>query len=339
MNYRNFSLTKFASSSGCAAKLEPSAIDKNLANLIEPHPNLLSSITSNEDAGIFKINDEFALVQTLDFMTPLVDDPYIFGQIAAANALGDVFAMGGEAISAMNIVGFDNFHFSDEILVEILEGGKSKIAESGAVLVGGHTIKTPEIYYGLSVTGKVSPNNFWSNNTAQIGDVLILTKPLGTGIISTAIKADFLEFSEFKEALEQIKMLNLYATRVVRDLRIHAATDITGFGLLGHASEMINDSISFKFYADKIPFFENVQKCVDNGLIPAGSYKNLEFTKKNVNITPDIKFCDAQTNGGLLLSVSAKDADIAITRLKDAGYKYASIIAEVIKKDEFKIYI
>ena len=338
MNYRNFSLTKFVEASGCAAKLEPSAIDKNLANLIESHPNLLSSITSNEDAGVFKINDDFALVQTLDFMTPLVDDPYIFGQIAAANALSDVFAMGGEAITAMNIVGFDSFHFSDEILVEILEGGKSKIAESGAVLVGGHTIKTPEIYYGLSVTGKVSPNNFYSNNTAKIGDVLILTKPLGTGIISTAIKADFLEFSEFKTALEQITMLNLYATRVVRDLQIHAATDITGFSLLGHSLEMINDNVSFKFNFNAIPIFEPVQKCVDNGLIPAGGYKNLEFIKRSVNIEPDIKFCDPQTNGGLLLAVDKNDALKAVERLKNAGYEYATIIGEVIPRDEFKIY-
>ena len=338
MNYRNFSLTKFVQASGCAAKLEPSAIDKNLANLIEAHPNLLSSITSNEDAGVFKINDDFALVQTLDFMTPLVDDPFIFGQIAAANALSDVFAMGGEAITAMNIVGFDSFHFSDEILVEILEGGKSKITESGAVLVGGHTIKTPEIYYGLSVTGKVSPKNFYSNNTAKIGDVLILTKPLGTGVISTAIKADFLEFDEFKTALEQITKLNLYATRALKDLRIHAATDITGFGLLGHSTEMINDSVSFKFTSEKIPVFKPVQKCVENGLIPAGGYKNFEFVKRSVNIEPDIKFCDPQTNGGLLLAVDEKDANIAITRLKDAGYEYASIIGEVVPRDEFKIY-
>ena len=339
MNYRKFNLTKFVQSSGCAAKLEPGGLNANVVKMVHSHPNLLSSINSNEDAGVFKINDDFAIVQTLDFMTPLVDDPYIFGQIAATNALSDVFAMGGEALTAMNIVGFDNFNFGYEILDEILNGGSSKITEAGAVLVGGHTIKTPEIYYGLSVSGKVNPSKFYSNNTAKIGDVLILTKPLGTGIISTAIKADFLEFAEFSDAIESMTKLNLYALKPLKDLEIHAMTDITGFGLLGHSLEMINENISFEIIKNNLIFFKSVEKCLNNGLIPAGTYKNYEFVKNRINTNPNIKICDAQTSGGLLFAVSQKDANLALSRLKEAGYEGARIIGNVIKKSDFDIYL
>ena len=278
-------------------------------------------------------------MQTLDFITPLVDDPFIFGQIAAANSLSDVFAMGGEVINALNIVGFDDCHFSNEILREILRGGKDKIKECGGVLVGGHTISTPEIYYGLSVTGRVNPHKFWSNNTAREGDLLILTKPLGTGIIATAIKAKFLKFEEFRDAIESMILLNFYAVGALAGLKIHAATDVTGFGLLGHALEMINESVSFKIYPSKIPLLKNVTRCLDEGLIPAGSYKNLKFIAPGIDSEPDITLCDAQTSGGLLLAVAEKDAAKALTNLKNAGYASSAIIGEVIAHAEHKIYL
>ncbi len=300
---------------------------------------MLSSTCSNEDASVFRISDDLALVQTLDFITPLVDDPFIFGQIAAANSLSDVFAMGGEVINALNIVGFDDCHFSNEILREILRGGKDKIKECGGALVGGHTISTPEIYYGLSVTGRVNPRKFWSNNTAREGDLLILTKPLGTGIIATAIKAKFLKFEEFRDAIESMILLNFYAVGALAGLKIHAATDVTGFGLLGHALEMINESVSFKIYPSKILLLKSVLRCLDEGLIPAGSYKNLKFIAPGVDSEPDITLCDAQTSGGLLLAVAEKDAARALANLKNAGYANSAIIGEVVARAEHKIYL
>ena len=300
---------------------------------------MLSSTCSNEDASVFRINDDLALVQTLDFITPLVDDPFIFGQIAAANSLSDVFAMGGEVINALNIVGFDDCHFSNEILREILRGGKDKIKECGGVLVGGHTISTPEIYYGLSVTGHVNPRKFWSNNTAREGDLLILTKPLGTGIIATAIKAKFLKFEEFRDAIDSMILLNFYAVGALAGLKIHAATDVTGFGLLGHALEMINENVSFKIYPSKIPLLKSVARCLDEGLIPAGSYKNLKFIAPGADSEPDITLCDAQTSGGLLLAVAEKDAARALANLKNAGYASSAIVGEVVGHSEHKIYL
>ncbi len=278
-------------------------------------------------------------MQTLDFITPLVDDPFIFGQIAATNSLSDVFAMGGEVINALNIVGFDDCHFSNEILREILRGGKDKIKECGGALVGGHTISTPEIYYGLSVTGRVNPRKFWSNNTAREGDLLILTKPIGTGIIATAIKAKFLKFEEFRDAIESMILLNFYAVGALAGLKIHAATDVTGFGLLGHALEMINESVSFKIYPSKIPLLKSVIRCLDEGLIPAGNYKNLKFIAPGVDSEPGIALCDAQTSGGLLLAVAEKDAARALVNLKNAGYVSSAVIGEVIARTEHKIYL
>ena len=278
-------------------------------------------------------------MQTLDFITPIVDDPYIFGQIAAANSLSDIFAMGAKVINALNIVGFDDCHFGDEILQEILSGGKSKISECGGVLVGGHTIKTKEIYYGLSATGVVEPEKFWSNNTAREGDLLVLTKAIGTGVISTAIKAKFLKFAEFRDAIESMIRLNSYALGALSGLEIHAATDITGFGLLGHALEMINENISFEIFVREIPLFASVQKCLDEGLIPGGSYRILKFIAPFCDKEAQVILADAQTSGGLLLAISEKDVAVAVQNLKNAGYESATIVGRVVKRAENKILI
>lgn len=289
---------------------------------------MLSNIGTNEDASVFKISDDLALVQTLDFITPVVDDPYIYGQIAAANSLSDVFAMGGEVINALNIVGFDSCHFDDEILAEILAGGASKVRECGGVITGGHTIATPETYYGLSVTGRVKPGEFWANNTAREGDVLVLTKPLGTGVLSTAIKADMLEFEGIKEAAELMKMLNFATVGAMKGLDVGACTDVTGFGFLGHLSEMLNPRISFEIYAAQVPILRRARELAAMGLVPEGSYKNREFASKFVSNEADILLFDAQTSGGLLLALSENDANLALQRLKDAGYEHASIVAQ-----------
>ena len=300
---------------------------------------MLSSIGTNEDASVFKITDDIALVQTLDFITPVADDPFIFGQIAAANSLSDVFAMGGRVLNTLNIVGFDSCNLNGEILGEILRGGRDKVAECGGVIVGGHTIETQQMYYGLSVTGVVSPSSFWSNNTAREGDALILTKPLGTGILSTAIKADLLNLTQIEQAVETMRQLNFYAVGALKGINVTAATDVTGFGFLGHLSEMLNDKISFEIYADNVPVIAAAREFADMGIIPEGSYKNREFAKHFVSKEADILLFDAQTSGGLLLAVSENDASLALSRLKEAGYEHSAIIAETIQKGEFDIFL
>ncbi len=276
-------------------------------------------------------------MQTLDFITPVVDDPFIFGQIAAANSLSDVFAMGGRVLNALNIVGFDSCNLSGEILGEILRGGRDKVAECGGVIVGGHTIETQQMYYGLSVTGVVSPSRFWSNNSAREGDALILTKPLGTGVLSTAIKADLLDSAQIKQAVETMRQLNFYAVDALKGINVTAATDVTGFGFLGHLSEMLNDKISFEIYAGNVPVIAVAREFADMGIIPEGSYKNREFASKFVSVEADILLYDAQTSGGLLLAVPQNEANSALSRLKDAGYENSAVVGAATAKTEFGI--
>ena len=298
---------------------------------------MLSNIGTNEDASVFKITDDIALVQTLDFITPVVDDPFIFGQIAAANSLSDVFAMGGRVLNALNIVGFDSCNLSGEILGEILHGGRDKVAECGGVIVGGHTIETQQMYYGLSVTGVVSPSRFWSNNSAREGDALILTKPLGTGVLSTAIKADLLNSAQIKQVVETMRQLNFYAVDALKGINVTAATDVTGFGFLGHLSEMLNDKISFEIYSGNVPVIAVAREFADMGIIPEGSYKNREFASKFVRGEADILLYDAQTSGGLLLAVPQSETNSALSRLKDAGYENSAVVGAATAKTEFGI--
>ena len=298
---------------------------------------MLSNIGTNEDASVFKITNDIALVQTLDFITPVVDDPFIFGQIAAANSLSDVFAMGGRVLNALNIVGFDSCNLSGVILGEILHGGRDKVAECGGVIVGGHTIETQQMYYGLSVTGVVSPSRFWSNNSAREGDALILTKPLGTGVLSTAIKADLLNLTQIEQAVETMRQLNFYAVDALKGINVTAATDVTGFGFLGHLSEMLNDKISFEIYAGNVPVIAVAREFADMGIIPEGSYKNREFASKFVRGEADILLYDSQTSGGLLLAVPQSEANSALSRLKDAGYENSAVVGAATAKTEFGI--
>ena len=273
MTYKNQHLTQFVKCAGCAAKLDPGGL-KQITGLLKPHEAVLSSIDTNEDASIYRISSELALVQTLDFITPIVDSAYHFGAIAAANALSDIFAMGGEAMNALNIVGFDNAHFDESVLCELLQGAKDKCDEAGAVLVGGHTITSAEMFFGLSVTGSVHPQGFFANNTARAGNILVLTKPLGAGILSTALKGGMLENELLSELLDGLMSLNLKASRILREFSPNAMTDVTGFGLLGHAKEMLNSNICIEIHKDKVPFYRGVSEKLKLGLIPGGAYKN-----------------------------------------------------------------
>ncbi|MFQ5772771.1 MAG: selenide, water dikinase SelD, partial [bacterium] len=224
------------------------------------HPDLLVGVNTIDDAGIFKLNEELALVQTVDFFTPIVDDPYTFGAIAAANSLSDVYAMGGEPITALNIVCFPQNSVVTEILTEILKGGQDKVMEAGCIVVGGHSVEDKEMKYGLAVTGKINPNNILTNANAQPGDALILTKPLGTGIVTTAFKLDTISDELYQAVTESMLMLNHTASRLAIEFGAHACTDITGFSLLGHAWSIAKESeVGLVFYSTNVPVFSGVE--------------------------------------------------------------------------------
>lgn len=275
--------------------------------------NVIIGIEGFEDAGVYKITDEIALVQTIDFFTPVVDDPYWFGQIAAANAFSDIYAMGAIPKTAMNMVCFSPKRYGVDTLKEIIRGGIDKIREAGASLLGGHSVEDEEIKYGLSVTGLVHPDKILRNEGAVPGDILILTKPLGTGILNTAIKADLVTEEALKKLIAVMACLNDKAALIMREVRTHAATDVTGFGLIGHLSEMIKDSLGVKLYPKKLPYFEQVGELSRSGFVPGGLYRNRDFYQPCVigSITDflyDLLF-DPQTSGGLLIAVHPDDLE------------------------------
>lgn len=302
---------------------------------MQTNPALLSSIGNNEDASVYQISEDLALVQTLDFITPVVDSAYHFGAIAAANALSDIFAMGAEVINALNIVGFDNKNHNLELLGEILAGANDKVQEAGGIVVGGHTIESAELFFGLSVTGKVHPKQFIANNTAQIGDVIILTKPLGIGILSTALKGGLLEKTHLNSMLESMLTLNLKASRLAVKFKASAMSDVTGFGLLGHLKEMLNPQISIRIFENSLPLLRGVRGYFDIGLIPAGAYQNYEFMKKNYPYLQEntLLFCSPETSGGLLIALDEKNANALLKALQDEGIN-ATIIALCESKEQ-----
>lgn len=295
---------------------------------MQTSPALLSSIGNNEDASVYQISENLALVQTLDFITPVVDSAYHFGAIAAANALSDIFAMGAEVINALNIVGFDNKNHNLELLGEILAGANDKVQEASGIVVGGHTIESAELFFGLSVTGRVHPKQFIANNTAQIGDVIILTKPLGVGILSTALKGGLLEKTHLNSMLESMLTLNLKASRLAVKFKASAMSDVTGFGLLGHLKEMLNPQISIRIFENSLPLLRGVREYFEMGLIPAGAYQNYEFMKKSYPHLQEnaLLFCSPETSGGLLIALNEKNANALLKALQDEGIN-AAIIA------------
>lgn len=288
----------------------------------------------SDDASVYYLDDTRALVQTVDIITPVVDDPYVYGQIAAANSLSDVFAMGGDVSTAMNIVGFDGCHHPRSVLKEILAGGQSKVKECGGVIIGGHTIETPEMTYGLSVTGFVHPKHIYRNNTPRVGDVLVITKPLGMGILTTAIKADMLELKVIEKVASILSELNYKASQIMKLYDVSACTDVTGFGLFGHAYEMSFNRVSIAFDINSIPILEEARALANMGIIPAGAYTNKAYLSDKVNIKlahdDEIMMYDAQTSGGLLIAISQSDAPKLVNHLKDEGLHYSAIIAEVL---------
>ena len=295
---------------------------------------------------MYQITDDIALIQTVDFFTPIVDDPYWFGQIAAANALSDVYAMGGVPKTAMNLVAFPVKDMELSVLRRILEGGLDKLAEAGVSLVGGHSVEDKELKYGLSVTGLIHPDKILSKKGFEPGDKIILTKPLGTGIINTAVKGGLASNAIIERVTKMMAMLNRDAAEVMRAFRVHACTDVTGFGLLGHLCEMVVDSgFGIRLYNGKIPVYPEAREYAVMGLVPAGTYNNKAFRESFVeydtgidDITGDILF-DAQTSGGLLIIVHPDDADRLVAALLDRGVTDAAIIGEVVSQPREKIRV
>ena len=295
---------------------------------------MLVGLETSDDAAVYKLNEETALIQTLDFFTPMIDDPYIFGQIAASNSLSDVYAMGGVPLVAMNIVCFPACHDMN-VLAEILKGGFDKVKESGALLVGGHTVDDKEPKYGLSVSGIVHPKKVLSNATAQVGDKLVITKPIGVGILNTAMKEDLVEKELADKVIEVMVHLNKYAAMSFDKIEVNSATDVTGFGLLGHALEMAKASdVSIEINSKEVPILEGAVDMAKMGIIPAGMYRNKEYVGKDVelqNIEIEIEdvLYDPQTSGGLLISVNSDLAEMLVEDMKKNGSIEAKIIGEV----------
>ena len=320
-------LTEFSKSAGCAAKIGPGILAEVVGRLpAAKDDRLMVGVETADDAAVYRVSDEVALIQTVDFFPPMVDDPFTFGQIAAANALSDVYAMGGEPRLALNVVAFPNC-LGAEVLGEILAGGASKVKEAGAVLAGGHSINDEEPKYGLCVSGFVKPDRIWKNGGARTGDVLLLTKPLGVGLINTAVKAGMASEEAERKAVESMSCLNKLAMEVLREVEVHSCTDVTGFGLTGHALETARASWkSLVIETDKLEVLPDALFYASMGLVPEGTYRNKAFNKKDVRLEEqvdeameDLVF-DPQTSGGLLVSLKREDAENVLVRLAEAGY-------------------
>lgn len=299
--------------------------------------NVLVGLSRPDDAGVYKISEELALIQTVDFFTPVVDDPYWFGQIAAANALSDVYAMGGEPKTAMNLVAFPLDRMDISVLRQVIQGGIDKIREAGVVLIGGHSVEDEELKYGLSVTGFIHPARILNKQGLNVGDRLVLTKPLGTGIVNTAIKGNLASGDITRNVTAIMAALNRTAARVMRGYPVHACTDITGFGLLGHVAEMMQGTgLGVKLFVERLPIIDVALGFAAMGMVPGGTHNNRSFRSSMVDLAEgvepamqDILF-DPQTSGGLCIAVSPTSADGLVEHLQNEGVEHATVIGEVV---------
>lgn len=346
MNWvKKLRLTQTTHGAGCGCKIGPRDLDQALCSLpFTPDVNLIAGML--DDAGVYKLREDLAIIQTVDYFTPIVDDPFTFGQVAVANALSDVYAMGGKPILAMNIVCFPINKIDISILQEILRGGMQKMQEAGVLLVGGHSVEDDEIKYGLSVTGIVHPEKVWIKKGARKGDKLILTKPLGTGIINTAVKGGMASKELETKSIRAMMTLNKETAETMAEAEVHACTDISGFGFLGHLREMIEKTdVGMVIYSSSIPFFPEIREFAEMGLVPGGLRRNREFGLSVLDVDPrvadwmiDILF-DPQTSGGLLFSIPSEQAEQFLKRLHETGVKQAAIVGEVVKEPKGKIVV
>lgn len=334
---------KFCRGGGCTAKLGSAVLSRILEKLPKPtDPKLLIGMQSSDDAAVYKLSDELAMVQTVDFFPPMVDDPYIFGQIAATNALSDVYAMGGKPVTALNLVCFPE-SWDMNILGKILQGGQEKVIEAGASLVGGHSIADSEVKYGLSVTGLIHPDKVRANNTAKVGDKLILTKPLGVGLTCTAVRAGEKADESMKQAIKSMTTLNKYSAEIADNYKINACTDVTGFGFVGHLTEMLRDDISARIYAPNLPKIDNVRFFAEEFYLTAAAQRNRNAAEGKIKFvnsdfaTEELVF-DPQTSGGLLFAVCDEHAESLLNEIRKLGQN-CNIVGEIMPRMDKQIII
>lgn len=340
-------LTTLVEKTGCASKINQNDLKLALDGLPEiSDPRLIVGSNTCDDAGVFCISDDMALVQTVDVFTPVVDDPYTFGQIAAANSLSDVYAMGGKPITALSIISFPIETVSPRVMTQMLRGGMDKMKEAGAVIAGGHSINDKEPKLGYSITGLINPDRIITNSNAQPGDLLILTKPLGTGIISFANQLGKASEQSKSAAAKSMTELNKKAAEVMLEIGVNSATDVTGFGLFGHLGEMVSQSgVSAEIYISRVPIFEGVSDYVLQGMISGGIERNMEHSSQYVRAVDDVPYellsvlYDPQTSGGLLISVCADKANILLRELNKKGIDSAAIIGKITDSDSGVIYV
>jgi selenide,water dikinase len=338
----SFRLTDRARAAGCAGKLGPADLSRILRALPPAtHPDLLVGTATSDDAGVYRLTPDLALVQTVDFFSPMVDDAYTFGEIAAANALSDVWAMGGEPRTALNVTCFPQKDVPLEVLGEILRGGLAKAAEAGVVVVGGHTVIDEEVKFGMAVTGVIHPDRILRNVGAEAGDAIVLTKPLGTGIVTTAVKRGAAAAEALAAAVASMTTLNAAAARTLGDFRVHACTDVTGFGLLGHAYEMASGSgVRIGFVADRLPLIPGARELAAEGHLTGGCRRNREWLADKVTVAPTVPpdvaelAWDPQTSGGLLVAVPSPDAASLVSALTAAGVRAAVQVGTVQRRDD-----
>ncbi|MFC2133724.1 selenide, water dikinase SelD [Bacteroidota bacterium] len=346
-NKTEIKLTQFTHGLGCACKLRPQLLEEVLKNIPAPKDkNILVGNDTSDDAAVYKIDDKAAVVQTVDFFTPIVDDPFQFGAIAAANSLSDIYAMGGKPLFALNIVGFPSNRLPKEVLEEILKGAQSKAQEAGISIIGGHTVDDTEPKFGLAVTGIIDPKKIITNSNAQPGDVLILTKPIGTGILSTALKRGLLDEEQEKLLIETMSELNNVAAEAMQTVGVNACTDITGFGLLGHLLEMMNGSgTSAEIELSKIPLLPGVRELAVSNIIPGGTRDNYEYTIQHVTYSNKISeidkliLNDAQTSGGLLIAAAPEYKEKLLDELSSKDLQSINVIGYVKSTADNKIFV
>ncbi len=345
MDMTGVKLTELVEAAGCAAKLAPGYLSQVLAGLPRvDDPRLLVGFDGSDDAYVYDLGDGRGLVGTTDFFPPMVDDPFLFGQVAAANALSDVWAMGGRPALALNLLCFPNC-LGLEVAGQILAGGADKCREAGVIVAGGHSINDHEPKFGLAVTGFVELDRMLANAGAQAGDALVLTKALGTGVLTTAYKAQLLDEAGVKVATDSMICLNKYAAEALEGLDAHAATDVTGFSLMGHACEMAEASgVTVEILASAVPVMARAREMAQMGLIPAGAYRNRDFFGPRVEMAADVPLdladvlFDPQTSGGLLVALPAEQAEVYAARLRDLGQP-AAVVGQVAEKSACSVRV
>ena len=340
-------LTKFVENAGCASKINQNDLKIVLAGLPKTEdPRVLVSADTCDDAGVFKISDDLALVQSVDVFTPSVDDPYTFGQIAAANSVSDIYAMGGSPLTALSIIGFPIEIMSHRIMNQILRGGVDKMKEAGVSIVGGHSIKDNEVKFGFAVTGTIDPKKIITNNKAKPGDILVLTKPIGTGVIGFASQIGKASAESLNTISRSMAELNKIPAEIMMEMKVRTATDVTGFGLMGHLSEIAAQSkVTIEIFVDQVPVFDGIFDYIRQGMISGAIERNKEFASLYVTTSPEVKeeretvLYDPQTSGGLLIAIHPDGAEELVSRLKKKGIDFTTIIGSVVSKSDGQIIL